>query len=333
MHAAAHAPKPFAPAWWLRNPHLQTFWPPCVRRCRGPALSRERVELPDGDFLDLDWVRRSRHTHAPTVLVLHGLEGSSRSVYARGMLGALAACGWRAAVMHFRGCSGEPNRRDRGYHSGDTGDLAYVASRLSPDGASPLMAVGFSLGGNVLLKWLGETGARNPLAAAVAVSVPMVLGECAARLERGLSRLYQHWLMRSMRRSVWCKFAHRGAGAPIDLDRAARSKSFREFDDAVTAPLHGFDGVDDYYRRSSARQHLSAVAVPTLLIQAADDPFMTKDVIPSPGELSPALTFELCERGGHVGFISGRIPGKAEYWLETRVPAFFRGVLAAGADI
>jgi len=292
---------------------------------RGPALSltRERIELDDGDFLDLDWTSGES---TRVVLVLHGLEGSSRSPYARGMLAAIHRRGWRGAVMHFRGCSGEPNRLPRTYHSGDTGDLAAVITRLrARPGVSALAAVGYSMGGNVLLKWLGERGAAAPLDAAVAVSVPYTLSRAADRLTRGLSRLYQGHLIAALRTKLHRKFASHAS--PIDLQHADASRDFWEFDDRVTAPLHGFADVHDYYTRSSSRQYLRDIRVPTLLLHAEDDPFMTPDVLPCADELSASTRLEVSAGGGHVGFIHGSLPWRPRYWLEERIPAFLEAYL------
>lgn len=319
-------PASFSPAWWCRNAHCQTLWQPLLRRRPHIALRRERVRLPDGDFVDLDWTPGAE---APTVLILHGLEGSAQSVYARGLLAACAALGWRGAVMHFRGCSGEPNLLARSYHSGETGDLDFVVrllQRRAPH--TPLTVVGFSLGGNVLLKWLGEQGARAPVTAAVAVSVPFLLDQAAARLTQGLSRLYQWKLLRSLRRGLRRKFGRANSSrAPIALDELHRLRCFRDFDHHVTARLHGFDSAEHYYRESSSRQFLRGIAVPTLILHAADDPFMTPEVVPRASELSPSTTLELMPRGGHVGFVAGRWPWRPIYWLERRVPAYLADYL------
>ena len=310
----------FRPPWWLRSAHLQTIYAPLFRRAPRIPLRRERIELRDGDFIDIDWTPGPA---GPLVLVLHGLEGSSDSKYARGILSAILANGWRGAVMHFRGCSGEPNRLDRSYHSGDTGDLADVVEMLQArDDVSTIVAVGYSLGGNVLLKWLGETGREAPLAAAVAVSAPYTLSLAADRLAGGLSRVYQGRLIREMCTKLRRKFAERDA--PIDLDAAYGSRNFWEFDDRVTAPLHGFADVHDYYTRSSSRQHLGGIGIPTLILHARDDPFMTPDVVPSPAELSPSTELEVSERGGHVGFVHGTLPWRPRFWQEERIPAFFK---------
>jgi predicted alpha/beta-fold hydrolase len=313
----------FRAPWWLKSAHLQTVFASLFRR--GPALRlrRERIELDDGDFLDLDWTPRP---HGPVVLVLHGLEGSSDSPYARGMLEAAHASGWRGVVMHFRGCSGEPNRLPRSYHSGDTGDIAQVIERLRGGGDPPaLAAVGYSLGGNVLLKWLGERGADAPLEAAAAVSVPYTLSLAADRLAMGLSRVYQRRLIADLRTKLHHKFS--GTTSPIDLERADNSRDFWEFDDVVTAPLHGFRDVHDYYARSSSRQYLRNIGVPTLILHAEDDPFMTPEVLPSRDELSPSIRLELSARGGHVGFVHGSLPWRPRYWLEERIPEFLEPYL------
>lgn len=305
----------FKPAWWCRGPHMQTLWPYLFRRTPRVDLRRERLELPDGDFLDLDWTSNS---HGPIVIVLHGLEGSSDSKYARGLLKAVHDHGWRGVVMHFRGCSGEPNRLPRSYHSGETTDLAYVVKLLQDrEPETPLFVVGFSLGGNVLLKWLGEIGTQAPIKAAVAVSVPFLLGEPAKRLDQGFSRVYQWGLMRSMRNAVAEK--RRRMKLPLKIQDLSKLKTFWDFDEYITAPLHGFAGADDYYRRSSSRQYLKGIQIPTLIVQSRDDPFMTDAVIPQSGELSSTIQLEIYDSGGHVGFVGGKARWAPHYWLEERI--------------
>ncbi len=305
----------FRPAWWLPGPHLQTLYPTLFRSRMYPGLQRERLELADGDFIDLDWTGEDGR---PVVLVLHGLEGSLQSHYAGGMLRALTASGYRAVLMYFRGCSGEPNRLPRSYHSGETGDLATVVRHIRDrHPATPLAAIGYSLGGNVLLKWLGETGGDNALATAVAVSVPFDLDQAARKLERGLSRIYQRHLLQKLRRSVTAK-TRRLSTAPPAV-RLAGLKTFRQFDDAITAPLHGFRDVDDYYSRCSSHGYLRDVTTPTLIIHSRDDPFLPAVAIPDDAMLGPATTLELATAGGHVGFIAGNTPFRPRYWLETRI--------------
>lgn len=304
----------FRPAWWLPGPHLQTLWPTLLRRRPRLALQRERLELADGDFLDLSWTGPAT---GPVVLVLHGLEGSLHSHYAAGLLDTLARSGYRACLVHFRGCSGEPNRLPRSYHSGDTGDVQAVAEHIRAScGRYPYAAVGFSLGGNVLLKWLGEQGSLAPVERAVAVSVPFVLNDAALRLRQGFSRVYERHLIGKLQAKFRAKF--RNLACPLQVD-VGTLRSFRRFDDQVTAPLHGFSGVDDYYRRASSRQYLALIRVPTLLLHAADDPFLYPRTVPDAAELAESVELELAARGGHVGFVAGRWPARAEYWLEHRI--------------
>lgn len=310
---------PFEAPWWLRQGDLQTLAGALPRRLRSGPLRVERIELPDGDFVDLAWAAGA--TAGPTVLLVHGLGGSARSPYARGLLDALTRRGWRAAVFHFRGCSGVSNRLERSYHSGDTADLARVITLLRVRlREAPLAVVGFSLGGNVLLKWLGESGTRA-IRAAVAVSVPFVLKACARRLDRGFSKVYQWYLLRELRASLRRKFAHREATA-FDPGQLGRWRTFREFDDRVTAPLHGFRDAADYYARSSCRPHLASIAVPTLILHARDDPFVPPDAIPGARELSPFVRLEITAGGGHTGFIARRGALGGHRWLEARIPAY-----------
>ena len=322
------APADFTPAWWLPGPHLQTLWPALIRHTRTVPLTRERLDLPDGDFVDIDWAGSDS---GPIVVILHGLQGSSRSPHVQGLLGALVRRGWRGAVMHFRGCSGEPNRLPRTYHSGETGDFEYVMHRLHERNPStPVVAVGYSLGGSVLLKWLAERGVGAELAAAVAVSVPFRLALVAERLERGFSRAYKRHFIVDLRRTILAKFQHRPG--PLDLDAVRRERSFRGFDNRVTAPLHGFRDAEHYYDVASCRQYLGGVARPTLIVHALDDPFMTRDVIPSREELAPSIRLELSAAGGHVGFVEGDTPWSARYWLEDRIPRFLAGRLDTARD-
>ena len=305
----------FRPAWWLPGPHLQTLYPTLFRRRTSPVLQRERLELADGDFIDLDW---SGDSDRPVVLVLHGLEGSLQSHYTGGILEALTASGYRAVLMYFRGCSGEPNRLPRSYHSGETGDLATVVRHIRDRQPSrPLAVIGYSLGGNVLLKWLGETGNSNGLATAIAVSVPFDLDQAARKLERGLSRIYQRHLLKKLRRSVTAKA--RRLEAPLLLEELATLKTFRQFDNAITAPLHGFRDVDDYYSRSSSSAFLRDISTPTIIIQARYEPVLPADAIPGLDMLGPSNTLERATSGGHVGFLAGDSPFRHRYWLETRI--------------
>ncbi|MFQ5660849.1 MAG: hydrolase [Gammaproteobacteria bacterium] len=310
----------FKPAWWLPGPHAQTLWPHLFRRLPRLKLIPERLELPDGDFVDLCWTERRP---GPIVAVFHGLEGCIRSPYATGIMAAIHSKGWRGVFMHCRGCSGEPNRLNRSYHSGDTGDIGYLLQTLRQrHPGTPLAAVGYSLGGNALLKYLGEDENEKYLAVAAAVSVPFILSDSADRLERGVSRFYQYYLLHRLHKKTASKFA--GKQSPIALSNLFNLNTFRSFDNEITAPLHGFRNVDDYYNRCSSRQFLKNIHTPVLIINAMDDPFMTPAVIPKPDELSEQVRLELSETGGHVGFISGNVPWHARYWLEERIPEYLQ---------
>jgi hypothetical protein len=295
-------------------------WGPLARRGRVP-LSRERVSTSDGDFVDLDWL--AGPADSPLLLVLHGLEGSGRSHYVIGLLGHARARGWRGVVLNFRSCSGEPNQLPRFYHSGDTGDLETVVERLvARDPGVRLGIVGVSIGGNVLLKWLGERGGDAPRAvgAAVAISVPFDLTASARVLDRGFRRaVYTENFMRSLRRKVLDK-ARRFPGF-VDVEAVRRARTFGEYDRAVTAPLHGFVDERDYWTRSSSGPYLEGIRRPTLLINALDDPFVPASTLPDPRTLPPDVTAEFIPRGGHVGFLHGP-PWRPESWAEGRALEF-----------
>lgn len=310
---------PFRAPIWARNPHTQTLLGALRERVGSEVLTRERVTLPDGDFLDLDWLTPAPRT-GPAVLILHGLEGSSRSPYITRLLRQCRAAGWQAVVMHFRGCSGEPNRLPRGYHAGETGDLQAIVDLLTRRHPEGVCAVGYSLGGSVLLKWLGERGHEAPLKAAAAVSVPFELASAARRLNIGPSRLYQWVLLRWLKRSLARKARQRGG----DVRFLKGLRDFRAFDGAVTAPLHGFRDADDYYKRASCRPYLCHITVPTLLVQAADDPFLLPGSTPGTGELGTAVRLEVYPHGGHVGFIAGGTPWAPRFWLDGRLRAFLQ---------
>ncbi len=315
----------FKPAWWLPGPHLQTAWPSLFQPRVEIDLHWHRLELEDGDFLDLCWPPTAT---GPVVVLVHGLEGNLQSHYATATLSALQAAGFLPVFMHMRGCSGTPNRLNRSYHSGDTADIAsVVASTESLVGRHTEAVIGFSLGGNQLLKWLGESGDKNPLKTAIAISVPFSLADAAARLESGVSRLYQAYLLRKMRASYARRFdeAH---PSPLSID-VKQLHSFRAFDDAITAPLNGFAGVDDYYRRASCRQFLAGIRRPTLILHSEDDPFMYPQTVPAAEELSPAVTLELSSDGGHAGFVSGNNPAQPVYWLQSRITTFLKEQLLA----
>jgi predicted alpha/beta-fold hydrolase len=301
------------------------------------AVRRERVETPDGDFVDLDWATGAttspRVPPGPLVLVLHGLEGSIRSPYVGGLFREITARGWRAVCLNFRSCSGELNRLRRFYHSGDTGDLDFVVRHLlAREPGLSMGLVGVSLGGNVLLKWLGEEGSRAPEAifGAVGISVPFDLVACARRLDRGFHRyVYTARFLRTMRAKVRAK-ARRYPDF-VDVAAARRARTFEAYDRAVTAPLNGFADEVDYWTRASSAPYLARIRRPTLLLSARDDPFVPPASLPDPGRLPAEVRAEFVPTGGHVGFLEGRWPWRVSSWAERRAIAFL-ALDAAGAS-
>lgn len=313
----------FCPPWWGRNPHVQTLLPILLRRSVKLVWHWQELVLADGDFIDLAWFPQPPvYAGQPLILIFHGLEGSAESVYAAGMQRALAAAGWVSCVVHFRGCSGRPNRQWRGYHSGAYHDAAEaIAYCRSAFPASPLAAIGYSLGGNMLANYLVKVD-DQPLAACVIVSAPFHLAACATRINRGFSTFYQWYLLRQMKRTLINKILAQ-TGAPLHPEQVNRWKTFVEFDDGYTAPAHGFKDAADYYRQCSALPLLQHIDCPTLIIHAADDPFMDHQVIPEPRELSPYVEYHLLNRGGHVGFMDGSLR-QPRLWLEYAIPHWLR---------
>ena len=310
----------FKPGFLIRNRHLQTMMPSIPISYRKPVeFHREILTLPDGDETAIDWAgpKPARGASGPVLVILHGLESSGESAYARMMLHAALAQGWDACVMHFRDCGDYRNRLPRRYHAGETGDVRYFLEQLQATHSGPIVVVGYSLGGNVLLKYLGETGEDSGLAAAAAVCVPLDLQACSTRLSTGFSKLYQHYLIRNMKLVLLRKFPDGTPG--VDMQRALSAKTFDEFDDAVTAPLHGFDGKDDYYRRCSSGQFLGAIRTPTLVLNAIDDPFMSETMLPREEQLASSVTLELSDYGGHVGFLEGGWPIRPRYYIPKRL--------------
>ncbi len=319
---------PYSAPWWLPGGHLQTLYAYIALQSAPPDYRRERVNTPDGDFVDFDWLDAPRGV--PTVVLFHGLEGCSSSHYASTLMRAVAARGWRGVVTHFRGCSGEPNRLARAYHSGDADEIGWMLGCVRERADPPLFAVGVSLGGNALLKWLARerTHALEVIDAAAAVSAPMDLMASGNRLSRGLTAMYGLHFLRTLKR----KSAHKLARFPglVDRQRVQRAWSLRAFDDAFTAPVHGFKDVDDYWTRASSKPGLAQIALPTLLIHARNDPFLPGKYLPPANTLPASVECEFTATGGHVGFVSGRFPGNLE-WLPQRLLGFFSDKLAASA--
>lgn len=331
------AGRPFTPAWWVPGAHLQTLWGKLVRRVPEVATRAERWATPDGDELEIHRIDAapSASPAAPRLLLLHGLEGTIRSHYLRGTMARARACGWAADVMLFRSCNGEMPRARRMYHSGETTDLDLVVRRLVREHPGrPLVLAGFSLGGNVLLKWLGEQGSDAPpeVRAAAAVSVPFDLEAGSRHIERGFSRIYTRSFMQSLRRKALARLTR--DPELFDLDNLLRARTLYDFDDAVTAPLHGFDSATDYYTRSSSIHFLTRIRRPTLLLSAVDDPFLPRSVLDDVVKMSlksAFLTVEHQVRGGHVGFVGGHFPWRPDYYAERRVMEFFLARVADSA--
>ena len=326
----------YTPAWWVPGAHLQTLWGKIVRRPPNVVTRVERWPTPDGDELEIRRLDAPAGTGpgVPRLLVLHGLEGTIRSHYLRGLLDQARRRGWAADVLIFRGCNGEIPRAARFYHSGETGDLDFVVRRLVKEHPTqPLLAAGFSLGGNVLLKWLGEQGdgAPSQLKAAAAVSVPYDLERGSRHIERGFSRLYTRHFLATLRRKALTKLAHHPG--LFDEARLNAARTLYDFDEVVTAPVHGFKGASDYYTRSSSRQFLSGIRRPTLLMGAFDDPFLPRETLVDVADMAPInpnLTVEFHEHGGHVGFVAGSVPWKPIYYAEERVAGFLSAALRDG---
>jgi predicted alpha/beta-fold hydrolase len=313
--------KPYLAPFWLPGGHAQTLWPLLIKPPALP-LRRERWATPDGDFIDVDHL--DGPSQAPLLVLFHGLEGSARSHYARSTAHACQQAGWRLALPHFRGCSGELNRRPRAYHSGDSDEIDWILRRLHADNDQrPLHAAGISLGGNALLKWAGERGeAAGELATGVAaICAPLDLAACGHHLAHGFNRLYtQHFLSTLKAISGDRLRQHPGL---FDESKMRGAINLYQFDDAVTGPMHGFAGADDYWRRASAKPWLKSIRIPTLAVNPKNDPFLPARFLPTPAELSPAIRFESPASGGHVGFVSGPFPGHLN-WLPQRLLHFFQ---------
>ena len=338
-HATGSEASPFsyaAPSW-LPGGHLQTLYAAVLAPRPRVQYARERWETPDDDFVDVDWLKTSavsREASAeqatrdvppsdqPLVVLFHGLEGCSTSHYAHALMAEVGAIGWHGCVIHFRGCSGTPNRLARAYHSGDSTELDWMLRRLHARRSGPLYVVGVSLGGNALLKWLGEQGdaASGIVSAAAAVSAPVDLMSAGDVLGRGFNLVYTAAFLKTLKRKSLAKLERHPH--LYDAARVQRARTLRAFDDVVTAPLHGFRDTDDYWTRASSKPGLCSIRVPTLMLNAMNDPFMPGEALPSAAQVSACVTREFPEEGGHVGFVSGAFPGHLR-WLPQRILTFF----------
>jgi len=321
--------EPFRPAPLLAGPDAQTIFASLWRPRPGPPVVRERWELPDGDFLDLDR-STALPPEAPLAVLCHGLEGSSIAPYVRGLARALAARGVASLALNFRTCGGEPNRLARSYHSGETGDLGLVVERLAAEAPGrPLLVAGFSLGGNVVAKYLGERGDALPAAlrGGAVISVPFDLAASSRRLDGPgrLMAIYRERFLRRLREKAgWKAAAHPGT---FDAAAVARATTFAQIDEHMTAPLHGFASRDDYYARSSSAQFLPGVRRPLLAISAADDPLVPAESLPvALAAGNPAVRLLVTPHGGHTAFVDG-LPLRPGFWAERVAADFLAGLV------
>lgn len=321
-----HTQPPFKPAWWLKHAHLQTIFAKYLSPKQQLSTEAEIFSLPDGDELQLNWLPcDSANENTPLLILLHGLAGDINSHYIQAMLAQCQHLGWLAVLLHFRGCNGKPNKLPRAYHSGDTADASLVINEIKRRYPTrPLVAVGYSLGGNVLLKYCGEKASENPLAAAIAVCPPLLLSACAKRINTGSSKLYQRYLLGRLKRSTLLKLKQfTDFPLPLTPEKIQGFASIEQFDEHFTAPIHGFDNAQDYYQRASGMAYLRHIQIPTLIIHAKDDPFLSDEVIPNTNDLSNHIHYELTSGGGHVGFVYGSLL-KPQFWLNQRIPHFIK---------
>ncbi|GGP25396.1 YheT family hydrolase [Silvimonas amylolytica] len=314
---------------WLPGGHLQTLYPALALGHRGPQFRRETWDTPDDDQIAIDWLDGA--ANQPLLVLFHGLEGSSRSHYSLSLFTAAQVAGYRGAVPHFRSCGDFDNRLPRAYHAGDSVEIDWVLRRIRQQNPGvPVFAAGVSLGGNALLKWLGEQGdeACKVVDGAAAVCAPLDLTECGAVLDKGLNRqIYTREFLRTLKKKMSVKLRLH-ADVHIDQNAIRRAVTLREFDDLVTAPLHGFRDVDHYWSAASSKPHLKGIAVPTLILNAKNDPFVPAHILPVQSEVSGAVTLLQPATGGHVGFADGMPPGQLT-WLPRTLLTFFDAHLRA----
>jgi len=313
--------------WWLPDGHSQTVFPAFFVSTDSLSYQRERWATPDQDFIDLDWVNDTPQqiaNHAPLLVLFHGLEGSSHSHYARALMHAVTAWGWLGVVPHFRSCSGEINAAPRFYHSGDATEIDWILQALHQRHPQrPIYVVGVSLGGNALLRFLGETGRQSTCVhAAAAISAPLDLNASGNALSSGWNLLYTYAFLRSLKRKCLEKLNQ----YPGLFDRQAMlsSHTLYAFDNVVTAPLHGYRDVQDYWQRASCLNVLSNIRVPTLILNARNDPFLPGKYLPAAKNVSSSVVLQQPKQGGHVGFLHGRFPGQLD-WLPQYLYQFFQG--------
>ncbi len=317
----------FKPAWWMRNRHAQTILPRFFRPKLDLPIRYESLTTPDDDFIELAIAEPTSNTQ-PVALVLHGLEGNFQSFYAKGMMKALKNAGLDVVLMHFRNCSRAPNKQARAYHSGETTDLRFVLESLKKRFTDrPIVAVGFSLGGNVLTKYLGECGKEakdSLLQAACVVSAPFHLSTSSKVIRQSFGKVYQRYLLGRMKRSTERKLPQLEKALNLDGKSLKAINDLYQFDNQITAPLHGFKDAEDYYAKASSQAYLQHIPTPTLVIHAEDDPMLSYESVPRPHHINDKITLAVSPHGGHVGFITGSNPFKPVFWLEQAVPHYFK---------
>ena len=321
---SAHKPPQYVAPGWLPGGHLQTIVPARLVPLPRVAYRRERWDAPDSDFIDIDFaLPEPIDAAAPLLVLFHGLEGDSQSHYSRSLMRDAADRGWRGMVAHFRGCSGEPNRLPRAYHSGDSDEGDWILRRVKARWpAAPLYVVGISLGGNMLAKWLGERAEDAQfVTAAASVGSPLDLAAGGAALARGFNRIYTQMFLATLRPKALTK-AQRFPGV-VDVDRLRASRNLYEFDNEYTAPVHGFRNTEDYWDRASGKPWLGGVRVPHLVLNALNDPFVPAASLPHADQVSKYVQLEQPAHGGHIGFARGALPGRLDF-LPQRLHAFFR---------
>jgi len=315
----------FKPAFGMKNRHLQTLYSSFFRKNKKLKVEIEEFTLSDGDFLEAYWHKIDNpQPNTPIVVLFHGLAGSYESPYIQGIMNSLLKSGFNSVLMHFRSCSTKMNKYPRSYHSGETGDATeFISSVKKRFPHAKLFGVGYSLGGNMLLKLLGEQGKNSLLDGAVSVSAPMQLDVCANEMNNGFSLFYQHHLIKALKDSLIKKYSMHDMKSLINIDVSGvkKLKTFWDFDEAYVAPIHGFRSAQDYYTKCSSKQYLKDIHTPTIIIHAHDDPFMNDKILPSQADITQYISLELSEYGGHVGFIGGTI-FKPKYWLESRIIDF-----------
>jgi len=318
--------KVFTPVRWASNRHLQTLLPVILNKRGSVVYDRQELILPDGDFVDLDWLNKpDSKTIKPVLLIFHGLEGSSQSHYTRTLMQKAKQLNWHAVVMNFRSCSGRENIRPQLYHSGETADALFFINWVKQNfPLASLFAVGYSLGGNMLLKLAGEEGSKLALDALVSVSAPVKLDESTRYMVKGLSRFYQLYLLKQLKNKFLQKNRQHDYKLLIGLDKSdiIKCKDIREFDNLFTARIHGFKDAADYYEKSSAYQYINKIKKPCLILHANDDPIAPSSILPDNSSLPAPVQLEITTDGGHVGFLAGSIT-RPDYWLADRILAYF----------